>query len=69
VILPQARKGRTIPARRISSQRSAHQVIIRTVLLYAFLAVVAGANSYRQMHEFIRIHRQRLNEAFGFGLP
>ena len=35
------------------------------MLLYAILAIVAGANSYRQMHEFIRIHRQRLNEAFG----
>ncbi len=31
--------------------------------------MVAGANSYRQMHEFIRIHRQRLNEAFGLWLP
>jgi len=26
------------------------------------------ANSYRQMHEFIRIHRQLLNEAFGLEL-
>jgi len=25
-------------------------------------------NSYRQMHEFIRIHRQSLNQAFGFEL-
>ena len=39
-----------------------------TVLLYAILAMVAGANSYRQMHEFIRIHRQRLNAAFGLDL-
>ena len=30
--------------------------------------MVAGANSYRQMHEFIRIHRQLLNEAFGLEL-
>jgi hypothetical protein len=30
--------------------------------------MVAGANSYRQMHEFIRIHLQRLNEAFGLRL-
>ena len=30
--------------------------------------MVAGANSYRQMHEFIRVHRQRLNEAFGLAL-
>jgi len=32
---------------------------LSTVLLYAILSMVAGANSYRQMHEFIRIHRQR----------
>jgi hypothetical protein len=38
---------------------------LATVLLYAILAMVAGANSYRQMHEFIRIHRQLLNGAFG----
>jgi len=41
---------------------------LATVLLYAILAMVAGANSYQQMHEFIRIHRQRLNEAFGLRL-
>ena len=38
---------------------------LATVLLYSILAMVAGANSYRQMHEFIRIHRQLLNAAFG----
>ena len=38
---------------------------LATVLLYSILAMVAGANSYRQMHEFIRIHRQLLNGAFG----
>ena len=42
---------------------------LATVLLYAILAMVAGANSYRQMHEFIRVHRQRLNEAFDLRLP
>jgi hypothetical protein len=26
-------------------------------------------NSYRQIHEFIRVHLQRLNEAFGLRLP
>src|ERR1700679_2095340 len=41
---------------------------LATVLLYAILGMVAGANSYRQMHEFIRIHRQRLTEAFGLSL-
>src|SRR5271156_5564259 len=29
---------------------------LATVLLYSILGMVAGANSYRQMHEFIRIH-------------
>jgi hypothetical protein len=42
---------------------------LSTVLLYTILAMVAGANSYRQMHEFIRTHLQRLNEAFGLELP
>ena len=42
---------------------------LATVLLYAILGMVAGANSYRQMHDFIRIHLQRLNEAFGLRLP
>jgi len=41
---------------------------LSTVLLYAILSMVAGANSYRQMHEFISIHRLRLNEAFGLAL-
>ena len=41
---------------------------LSTVLLYSILAMVAGANSYRQMHEFIRIHRQSLNAAFGLEL-
>jgi hypothetical protein len=41
---------------------------LSTILLYAILAMVGGANSYRQMHEFIRIHRQRLNTAFGLQL-
>jgi hypothetical protein len=42
---------------------------LATVLLYAILGMVAGANSYRQMHEFVRVHLQRLNEAFGLRLP
>jgi hypothetical protein len=41
---------------------------LATVLLYSILAMVAGANSYRQMHEFIRIHRQLLNAAFALDL-
>src|ERR1022692_4933569 len=42
---------------------------LATVLLYAILGILAGANSSRQIHEFIRIHLQRLNEAFGLRLP
>jgi len=40
---------------------------LATVLLYSIVAM-GGANSYRQMHEFIRIHRQSLNAAFGLEL-
>ena len=42
---------------------------LATVLLYSILGMVAGANSYRQLHEFIRIQLQRLNEAFDLRLP
>ncbi len=56
---------RTIPdRRRVEGKR----FDLAMVLLYAILSMVAGANSYRQMHEFIRIHLQRLNEAFGLRL-
>jgi hypothetical protein len=41
---------------------------LATVLLFVIVGMIAGANSYRQMHEFIRVHRQRLNEAFGQSL-
>ena len=57
---------RSIPDHR---RREGKRFDLATVLLYAILAMVAGANSYRQMHEFIRVHRQRLNEAFGLELP
>ena len=36
--------------------------------LYSIVAMVGGANSYRRMHEFIRIHRQSRNAAFGLEL-
>ena len=35
------------------------------VLLFAILAIVTGANSYRGIHTFIEAHRTRLNSAFG----
>jgi hypothetical protein len=37
----------------------------RHVLLFSILAIVAGADSYRGIHTFIRVHRRRLNKAFG----
>ena len=56
---------RTIPDRRRAEGK---RFDLATVLLYSILGMVAGANSYRQMHEFIRIHCLRLNEAFGLAL-
>ena len=56
---------RSIPDRRRAEGK---RFDLATVLLYAILGMVAGANSYRQLHEFIRVHRQRLNEAFGLAL-
>jgi hypothetical protein len=38
------------------------------ILLYTVLAMLAGAVSYRQVHAFIRIHLDRLNDAFGIRL-
>lgn len=35
------------------------------MLLFSILAVMSGATSYRRIHQFIRTHQQRLNEAFG----
>lgn len=57
---------RSIPDHR---RREGRRFDLATVLLYAVLSMVGGANSYRQMHEFIRIHLQGLNEAFGLRLP
>ncbi|MBG0797433.1 transposase family protein [Methylocystis sp. L43] len=57
---------REIPDHR---RREGKRFDLATVLLYSILAMVAGANSYRQMHEFIRAHLQRLNEAFDLEVP
>lgn len=35
------------------------------VVLFAILAIVAGANSYRTIHSFIDVHLDRLRVAFG----
>jgi hypothetical protein len=57
---------RDIPDHR---RREGKRFDFSTVLPYRILAMVAGANAYRQMHEFIRAHRLRLNDAFGLKLP
>jgi hypothetical protein len=57
---------REIPDHR---RREGKRFDLATVLLYAILAMVAGANSYRQTHEFIRTLLARFNEAFGLELP
>ena len=56
---------RSVPDHR---RREGQRFDLATVLLYAILGMVAGANSYRQLHEFIRAHRRRLNEAFNLNL-
>ena len=56
---------RSVPDHR---RREGLRFELATVLLYAILGMVAGANSYRQLHEFIRAHRRRLNEAFNLSL-
>jgi hypothetical protein len=38
------------------------------ILLFTVLAMTAGAVSYRQVHTFIRVHRDRLNAVFGVSL-
>jgi len=35
------------------------------VLLFTILAIVSGANSYRGIRTFMKMHRLRLNKAFG----
>ena len=35
------------------------------VVLFAILAIVAGANSYRTIHSFIDVHLARLRDMFG----
>jgi hypothetical protein len=35
------------------------------VVLFAILAIVAGANSYRRIHSFIDVHLAELRDAFG----
>ena len=37
---------------------------LRHVLLFSIFAMISGANSYRSLRTYFRVHRQRLNEAF-----
>ena len=37
------------------------------VLLFSILAIVSGANSYRGICTFIKVHRRKLNKAFRLG--
>jgi hypothetical protein len=41
---------------------------LRHVLLFSIFAMISGANSYRSLCTYFRVHRQRLNEAFGIPL-
>ena len=36
-------------------------------MLFSILAIVSGANSYRGVKTFIKVHRQKLNKAFKIG--
>ena len=56
---------RTIPDHRRAEGK---RFDLATILLFTILGMIAGANLYQQMREFIRIHRQRLNEAFDLSL-
>jgi len=38
---------------------------LQHVLLFAIFAMVCGANSYRGLRTYFRVHREKLNEAFG----
>jgi DDE_Tnp_1-associated len=37
---------------------------LRHVLLFSIFAMISGANSYRSLRTYFRVHRQKLNEAF-----
>jgi hypothetical protein len=38
---------------------------LRHILLFTILAIVSGANSYRSVRTFMKVHRVTLNKAFG----
>jgi len=41
------------------------QYHLEYVLLFTILAIVSGANSYRGVQKFMKVHRKRLNKVFG----
>src|SRR3954467_7600434 len=48
-------------------RRQGQRYSLAPLLLFAVLAVLAGATSYRRIRLFIGVHRERLNAAFGAG--
>jgi hypothetical protein len=52
----------------IPDPRRGHgQMYMSYLLLFSILAMAAGANSYRGICTFIRVHRGKLNRAFALG--
>jgi hypothetical protein len=51
----------TIPDPRRAEGKRYH---LQHVLLFSILAIVSGANSYRGIRTFVKIHRRKLNTAF-----
>src|SRR4051794_6607329 len=48
-------------------RRQGQRYSLAPLLLFAVLAVLAGATSYRRIRLFIGVHRERLNAVFGAG--
>src|SRR3954468_11400386 len=48
-------------------RRQGQRYSLAPLLLFAVLAVLAGATSYRRIRLFIGVHRERLNPTFGAG--
>ena len=46
-------------------RRQGQRYNLAHLLLFAVLAILAGATSYRGMRVFITVHRERLNATFG----
>ena len=50
-------------------RRQGQRYGLAPLLLFAVLAVLAGATSYRRIRLFIGVHRERLNEVASFVNP